>query len=120
MAKVQLKDLIEKKEQLKNKTPKRAEIFVKSLNGTVTIEAPSVALAKDAQGMDDGDDFIVYNCVVDPNLKDKKLQEEFGTALPLEIVQAIFEPGEIPQVAIECLKLSGYIEGVKVVDTLKN
>ena len=39
---------------------------------------------------------------------------------PMEIVDKIFEPGEIPQIAIECLKLAGYIDGVKVVDDIKN
>ena len=39
---------------------------------------------------------------------------------PMEIVDKIFEPGEIPQIAMEALRLAGYVDGVKVVDDIKN
>ena len=38
----------------------------------------------------------------------------------MEIVEKIFAPGEIPQIAVECLKLAGYVDGVKAVDDIKN
>ena len=120
--KITLQELIRRKEQMieSKKQPKTATLFVKSLGGTITIESPTSALAKDAQEMDNGDAYMVYSCVTEPCLKSKELQTEFGCVDPMEIVDMIFEPGEIPQIAIECLKLAGYVDGVKVVDDIKN
>ena len=120
--KITLQELIRRKEQMleSKKQPKTATLFVKSLGGTITIESPTAALAKDAQEMDNGDAYMVYSCVTEPCLKSKELQTEFGCVDPMEIVDLIFEPGEIPQIAIECLKLAGYVDGVKVVDDIKN
>ena len=35
----------------------------------------------------------------------------------MDIVELIFKAGEIPQIAIECMKLAGYVGGV---DAVKN
>ena len=48
------------------------------------------------------------------------IRDAYGCVEPMEIVEKIFEPGEIPQIAVECLKLAGYIDGVKAVDDIKN
>lgn len=120
--KITLQELIRRKEQMleSKKTPKKAELFIKSLDGTITIESPTAALARDAQEMDNGDAYVVYSCVTEPCLKSKELQTEFGCVDPMEIVDMIFDPGEIPQIAMECLKLAGYVDGVKVVNDIKN
>ena len=120
--KITLQELIRRKEQMleSKKTPKKAELFVKSLNGTITIESPTAALARDSQEMDNGDAYMVYSCVTEPCLKSKELQTEFGCVDPMEIVDKIFDPGEIPQIALECLKLAGYVDGVRVVNDIKN
>jgi len=120
MSKITLDSLIKQKEKLLNKQPKTTSLEVKSLGGSITIQAPTASMAKDAQEMKDGDNYIVYQCVTEPNLKDSKLQAEFGCDEPLSIVEQLFEPGEIPQIAVECLKLAGYIEGIKVVNEIKN
>ena len=111
-----------RKEQMieSKKKKKSCELYVKSLDGTIIVEAPSAALARDAQEMENGDAYLVFQCVVEPNLKSKEIQEAFGCAEPMEIVDKIFDVGEVPQVSVECLKLTGYIEGVKAVDELKN
>lgn len=120
--KITLQELIRRKEQMleAKRIPKTANLYIKSLGGTITIESPTAALAKDAQEMDNGDAYMVYSCVTEPCLKSRELQEAFGCIDPMEIVDKIFDPGEIPQIAIECLKLAGYIDGVKVVDDIKN
>jgi len=120
MAKVSLKELLERKEKLLNKKEKTGNVFVKSLEGTIKIKAPTASLAKTAQEMDDGDAYLVYQCVIDPNLKDTNLQKEFECDEPIEIVEKIFDVGEIPQIAVEILKLAGYVDGVKLVDDIKN
>lgn len=120
--KITLNELISRKEQMleAKRKPKTAELYIRSLNGTITIESPSSALAKDAQEMDNGDAYMVYSCVIEPCLKSRELQSAFECIEPMEIVDKIFDPGEVPQIAMECLKLAGYIDGVKVVDDLKN
>lgn len=120
--KITLDELIRRKEQMleSKKKAKTGTLYVKSLDGTITIQSPTSAMAKESQDMDNGDAYIVYSCVTEPCLKAKELQEAFGCVDPMEIVDKIFEPGEIPMIAVECLKLAGYIDGVKVVDDLKN
>ena len=120
--KITLQELIRRKEQMheSKKQPKSATLFIKSLGGTITIESPTAALARDAQEMDNGDAYMVYSCVTEPCLKSKELQTEFGCVDPMEIVDKIFDAGEIPQIAVECLKLAGYVDGVKVVNEIKN
>jgi hypothetical protein len=111
-----------RKEQMleAKKPPKTKELHIKSLDGTITVEGPTSALAKDAQEMDNGDAYLVFECVKDPCLKSKELQEAFGCVEPLEIVEKLFDPGEIPQISVECLRLSGYIDGVRAVEETKN
>lgn len=120
--KITLQELLRRKEQMleDKKKPKTATLYVKSLDGTIQIESPTSALAREAQDMENGDNYMVYSCVTEPPLKSKELQEAFGCVEPMEIVEKIFEPGEIPQIAIECLKLAGYVDGVKAVDDIKN
>lgn len=120
--KITLQELLRRKEQMleDKKKSKAATLYVKSLDGTIRIESPTSALAREAQDMENGDNYMVYSCVTEPPLKSKELQEAFGCVEPMEIVEKIFEPGEIPQIAIECLKLAGYVDGVKAVDDIKN
>ena len=107
--------MLESKKQKKTGT-----LYIKSLDGTITIEAPTADLARDAQDMDNGDAYMVYSCVTEPCLKSKELQQAFGCVEPMEIVEKIFDVGEIPQIAVECLKLAGYVDGVKAVEDIKN
>ena len=121
--KLTIQDLVSRKEQmLKSKKQKKTkDLYVKSLDGVITIVEPDAALARDAQEMEEsGDTYIVYSCVTEPCLKSKELQEAFGCVEPMEIVEKIFDVGEIPQIAVECIKLAGYIDGVKPIDDLKN
>lgn len=122
--KLTLKDLIARKEQMleAKKTPKRQDLFVKSLDGVITIEEPTRALVIEAQemGSDSSDAYMVYQCVVEPNLKDTELHKEFGCVEPLEIVDKLFAAGEVVSISKQCLELGGYVDGVTVADTLKN
>nr|WP_285842874.1 hypothetical protein [Metabacillus litoralis] len=66
------------------------------------------------------DPFMVYNIVVEPNLKDPNLQKEFGCVEPDDIVEKLFESGEISNIAQIGMELAGYKSGVKKVNDLKN
>ena len=90
--KITLEELIRRKEQMleAKKKPKTASLYIKSLDGTINIESPSAALAREAQEMDNGDAYMVYSCVTEPCLKSKELQQAFGCVDPMEIVEKIF------------------------------
>lgn len=121
--KLTIQELVSRKEQMlgSKKQKKTKDLYVKSLDGVITIVEPDAALARDAQEMEEsGDAYIVYSCVTEPCLKSKELQEAFGCVEPMEIVEKIFDVGEIPQIAVECIRLAGYIDGVKPIDDIKN
>ena len=118
--KITLQELVRRKEQMleAKKKKKTQELYVASLDGTITIEEPSAALARDAQEMDagEGDVYMTYECVIDPPLKSKELQDAFGCREPMEIVEKIFDAGELPQIGVACMRLAGYIDSVTPVE----
>lgn len=117
--KLTLAELLRRKEQMlaARKTKKTLDLYVKSLDATITIEEPDGALCRDANDMEpgEGDKYMCYECIKEPNLKAKDAQEAFGCAEPMDIVEVVFKAGEIPQIAIECMKLAGYMGGVEAV-----
>lgn len=117
--KLTLTELLRRKEQMleSKKTKKTIDLYVKSIDATITISEPDGALCRDANDMDAGvgDKYLCYECITEPNLKSKEVQDAFGCTEPMDVVDIIFEPGEIPQIAIECMKLAGYMGGVEQV-----
>ena len=115
--KLTLAELLRRKEQMleSKETKKTLDLYVKSIDAVITVEEPSGALCRDANDMEpgEGDKYMCYECIVEPNLKDAEVQKQFGCTNPMDIVDVIFAPGEIPQIAIECMKLSGYMGGVE-------
>lgn len=120
---ISITDLISKKGELESRQDKTVQLSVKSLDGMITIKRPDRQLCLEAIDMEDSeqaDVYLVYNCVVEPDLKNKELQEAFKVVEPDEIVTKIFEPGEITNISKECLVLAGYSNSVEVVSDLKN
>ena len=119
--KLTLAELMRRKEQMlaAKKTKATQDLYIKSIDATITIEEPDAALCRDANDMEagEGDKYMCYECIKELNLKDKELQAAFGCTVPMDIVELIFKAGEIPQIAIECMKLAGYVGGV---DAVKN
>ena len=117
--KLTLAELLRRKEQMleSKETKKTLDLYVKSIDAVITVEEPSGALCRDANDMEsgEGDKYMCYECIVEPNLKDAEVQKQFGCTNPMDIVDVIFAPGEIPQIAIECMKLAGYMGGVEAV-----
>ena len=118
-AKLTLAELLRRKEQMleSKKVKKTQDLYIKSIDATITIEEPTGALCRDANDMEpgEGDKYLCYECIIEPNLKSKDVQDAFDCAVPMDIVDIIFAPGEIPQIAIECMKLAGYMGGVEAV-----
>jgi len=125
--KLTLTDLIKEKEKYQVKKDVKEELFISRLDASITICKPerslcleSFQMANDNEQSYKADAFIVYNIVVEPNLKDEKLHKEFGCVEPIDIVEKIFEIGEITQIAKAGLELAGYSDGVGKVKDLKN
>ena len=119
-----LKGLIAKKEQMleaKKKT-KTVDVYVKSLGGTITIKAPTSEQMSDAVKMEEeGNKYLVYQCCVEPDLKSAEAQEAFGGSVPTDIVDTLFEPGEVAALSIEIARLAGYGDNsVKIAENVKN
>lgn len=117
-----IKDIIKRKDQIKAKRNARKSLYVESLDGEIVVVAPDRDLCIDAMDMEgsSGDNYIVYNCVVEPNLTDKELHEAYGVAEPTDIVECIFNMGEITSIATELMKMAGVYSTVKVVEDIKN
>ncbi|MBQ3464069.1 MAG: phage portal protein [Clostridia bacterium] len=117
--KLTLQELMRRKEHMleAKKTKKTLDLYVKSIDAVITIEEPDGALCRDANDMEagEGDKYMCYECIKEPNLKSKEVQDGFGCKEPMDIVDIVFAPGEIPQIAIECMKLAGYMGGVEAV-----
>ncbi|SDZ19381.1 phage tail assembly chaperone [Tindallia californiensis] len=127
MKKVTINDLLEKKDVLKNKKHRKQNIYVPSLDGKIVIQEPSREICAEALEMaNDGDVYrsdahVVYNCVVDPNIKDESLQKEMGCVEPTDIVDILFNAGEVASISGHCMEMAGYGSGIKKLDDeLKN
>lgn len=121
--KLTLQDLIARAEQRKKDKKELRQLYVKSQDGLITIIKPDRELVYDALDMEDsaeGDRYLVYNCVVDPDLKNPELHKAYGVVSPMDIVDEIFDPGEVASISKEIVRLAGYVDSVKVVDDLKN
>lgn len=110
--KITLAELMARKEQMlaSKKTSKTKELYVASLDGTITITEPSREVIMEASQFEDnkGDVYTVYQCVTEPNLKDRELQKAFECVEPMEIVEKVFSAGEITNIALKCIELAGY------------
>ncbi len=123
MRKLTLEDFLRKKEQRERdlKKPQTAELYIKSLDGYITVEEPNIAQLTDAQKIAEdseamGNAYIVYQCC--PVLRSAELR---GNGAPHEIVFEMFKPGEVQSIAEQLMSMAGYTDGnVTVVDKLKN
>jgi hypothetical protein len=119
-------EILKRKDELKNKVNKTARLYIDSLESEIVIKAPDRQLAfeliaKAQAGDDKADLHAVYECCIEPNLKSKELQEGLGVFAPIDVVDAIFDAGEVASISGHILQLAGFGQGVqKVVDDLKN
>ncbi|QEA00822.1 hypothetical protein D0439_20135 [Lysinibacillus fusiformis] len=116
-------DLIKEKEKYQVKDDVTETVKVERLDVEVVLRKPEKSLcvdtmkmARDENNDTDADVYMVYNTMVEPNLKDAELQKAYGCTLPTDIVAKIFDPGEIEQLSSMALELAGYKKGgVKVI-----
>ena len=107
---VTIAELIAQREQLKNK---RKEIYdLDTSVGTIVVKQPTLKLIEDVMKIEgDGrqsDIELIYESVVEPNLKDKDLQQAYGCVAPSDIVPMLFKAGEIGSIASAIMRSAGY------------
>ncbi|WLR52466.1 hypothetical protein LC040_06070 [Bacillus tianshenii] len=125
--KLTLTELIKNKEKYQVKADTKEELFIERLGASITINKPERSLCLEAFQManddvqaEQADAYVVYNIVSEPNLKDSELHKTFGCAEPIDIVEKLFEAGEIARIAQTGLELAGYNKTIKKVKDLKN
>ena len=103
---VSIKELIAKREEIKAR--KSQKLTIQTSIGEVVAKKPTTLLMTEALGLDgDNDEYIVYNCLVEPNLKDKDLQQAYDCSEPMDIVGKLFEFGEIKAISDVLIKSVG-------------
>lgn len=108
---VSIKELIEKKESIE---AKKKELYdLETSIGTITVKQPTRSYIADVSDMDDSDALVVLDCVVEPDLKDKGLQEAYACVSPLDIVGKLFKGGEVVAISKAILKSAGYGEDIR-------
>lgn len=123
---ISIAELLKRKDEIKKSHNKTANLYINSLDSEIVIKAPDRKLAfeliaKAQAGDDTADAYAILQCVIDPNLKDSSLQEGLGVLSPLDVVDELFNAGEIAAISGHILQLSGFGSGVqKVDDELKN
>lgn len=125
--KLTLTDLIKEKEKYQVKKDVTEDIYIQRLDASITIRKPerslcldTISMSRDKDQADQADVYMAYNIVVEPDLKDTELQKAYGCVEPTDIVEKIFDPGEIASISQAGLELSGYISSAKRVKDLKN
>jgi hypothetical protein len=123
---ISIAEILEKKDKLKQKKAKTARLYVDSLESEIVIKVPDRKLAFELismaqEGNEKADAKAVYECVVEPDLKSKQLQEGFGVFEPMDVIDELFTAGEVGSISGHILQLAGFGQGVrKVDDDLKN
>ena len=127
VSKLTLTDLIKNKEKYEVKPDTTSEIFIERLGASIVVRKPERSLCLECMEMvndparsDEADIHMVYNTVVEPNLKDPELHKSFECTEPHDIVGKIFETGEIANISGVGMELAGYHSGIKKVEDLKN
>ncbi len=103
---VSIKELLAKKTEIEKS--KSALYDFETSIGTITVRKPDRLLLMDAFEMEkNADEFLIVQSVVEPNLKDSKLLEGFKCVEPIEIVNKLFEVGEVRAISTKIIELVG-------------
>lgn len=122
---VTAKDLLEKRKLIQER--KGQKVIVETPLGDFLFKIPSMEILQDAKiyegnHPDQDNQYCLYKCCLEPDLKDETLQKELNKGgEPVEIVNAVFLPGEVMNIAEILIEKAGYNkENVKAVEGVKN
>lgn len=121
-----LDELINKASQTDNKE-KYIELYIKSIDRSIKLRKPNNELILDAldiakDNSRDGDLHLLYNSIVEPNIKDTRLHSAYKVSRPYDILDKIFTLGEIAGISKELTKDSGFFDedSITLINNLKN
>ena len=112
---VSIEELIAKKDEIKAK--KAAKYALETSIGDIIVKLPTSGIIADAWNFNnsmDGNKYVILECTVEPNLKNAELQKAYGIGDPMDIVAALFQPGEITRIASVILDKAGYKENIRI------
>lgn len=94
---------------------KEVELYIKRLKDTIKIKSLDVNklinLADTSKNQYETNVKIVYYAMVEPNVRDKELQEAYKTkSNPYKIVESIFKPVEVNLISDKVCEISGLKE----------
>ncbi len=121
---VTVAELIAQRDQIKNKRKETYDLDTSI--GTITVRQPSLKLIEEVMKIEGGgrqtDIELIYESVIEPNLKDKELQKAYGCVAPSDIVPLLFKTGEIGSIASAIMRCAGYGKSIetRVHETVKN
>ena len=126
-----IETLLKNKGVIEEKTgEKTMTIEVKSFkeqfgDGEITIKSIDMNKMHDLGSMAGDNEYkmttiVVYNAVVEPNLKDKELQKAYDCkSNPFKIVEKLFQPKEIKAISDKVAELSGIGNEKDIVKEIK-
>lgn len=105
---ITIKELITNREKIEQK--KQNLFDLKTSIGTVTIKPPTLPLMLEITDLekDISDKYLILQSVVEPDLKNKELQKAYGCMEPIDIVEKLFQPGEIFSISKKIMSCSGF------------
>ncbi len=121
---VTIADLIAQREQIKNKRKNTYDL--ETSIGTITVKQPTAKMIEENLKIEGGgrqsDIELIFDCVINPNLKDKDLQQAYGCTAPSDIVPMLFQTGEIGAIAAAIMRCAGYGKSIeyKIHEEVKN
>lgn len=117
---VSIDELIQKKEAIA--AGRRQQFDLDTSIGKITVKTPSRSFVAEASNLEDSDAYLIVQCVVEPNLSDKKLMEAYGCHEPTDIVEKLFKAGEIIGISKVIMKCAGFGEDIRAElhETAKN
>lgn len=123
--KLTINELVKRKLQIEEARKKvyTQEIYCESLGGTIVVKEPSSGVLQDITEIDDvnkANKYAVYECVTEPNLKDKELRDAYECSEPMDIVSKLFTDTEINRIGAILLELTKRNRRIEPVDEVKN
>lgn len=119
---VSIAELIAKQEEIAK--GKKAQYDIETSIGTLTVKKPSQSFISEMLALEDKqDEYLIVNMTVEPDLKDTQLLKAYGCMEPTDIVDKLFDGGEVIAISKAIMKTAGY-KGedlqVKLHETVKN
>lgn len=116
---ISVKELIEQKEKIEGN--KKALYDLETSIGVITVKQPTASFVADVINLDDSDKLVVFDNIVEPDLKNKELQNAYNCIEPTDIVEKLFKAGEVNNIAMAIMRCAGYrsVEA-KLHEELKN